>query len=62
MIAISLLSAVTTPTGGSVVVFVDKISGADILLEQFGGSPLVVRNDARLLCVEDGRATAENGE
>lgn len=35
-------SAAPTSTEGSVAVFVDKLSGADILLEQFGGSPLAV--------------------
>lgn len=34
-----------TTAGGSIVVFVDKISGADILLEQFGGAPLAVRGE-----------------
>lgn len=40
-------SAAPTSAEGSVAVFVDKLSGADILLEQFGGSPLAVR-DARV--------------
>eukprot|EP00903_Cladosiphon_okamuranus_P009435 g8995.t1 len=42
--------AAPTSTGGAVAVFVDKISGADILLEQFGGSQLA---SAELAAVSD---------
>lgn len=43
----TLSSATPTSAEESVAVFVDKMAGADILLEQFGGSQLVVR-DARV--------------